>query len=80
MDTKIVSYGAAEFKAHCLSILDQVAEGGQAVRVTKRGKKAVRLLPEAAAEAVSAYGFLKDTARYEDELLSAGEIWDAERT
>jgi prevent-host-death family protein len=30
--------GAAEFKAHCLRILDEVQRTGESVTVTKRGK------------------------------------------
>lgn len=37
--------GAAEFKANCLSILDDVAKLGREVVITKRGKPVARLLP-----------------------------------
>ena len=33
---------ASEFKAHCLRLLDEVAEGGELV-ITKRGKPIARL-------------------------------------
>ena len=36
---------ASEFKAKCLAILEQVAQSGQAVTITKRGKPVARLVP-----------------------------------
>ena len=38
---------AAEFKAKCLRIMDEVAATGEAVTVTKRGKPVARLVPVA---------------------------------
>ena len=52
------SYGAAEFKARCLKIIEEVAKTGQEVRVTKRGKPMVRLVRDLPREAhaVHAHG------------------------
>jgi prevent-host-death family protein len=36
---------ASEFKARCLALLDEVAEKGQPLVVTKRGKPVARVLP-----------------------------------
>lgn len=36
---------AAEFKAKCLAIIDQVHERGEAVTITKRGRVVARLVP-----------------------------------
>ena len=36
---------ASRFKAQCLSLLDEVAESGEEVIVTKRGKPVARLVP-----------------------------------
>lgn len=41
---------AAEFKAKCLKVMDEVAATGEAVVVTKRGKPIARLVPEQAGE------------------------------
>jgi len=73
-----ISYGTADFKAHCLRILDEVARTGQAVEVTKRGQPAVRVVPAFVREVEPAYGFLKGTARWEDGLLTTGEEWEAD--
>jgi len=37
--------GAAEFKARCLKLMDEVAATGNALVVTKNGKPVVRILP-----------------------------------
>jgi len=37
--------GAAEFKAHCLRILDEVQRTGEPVTVTKRGKAVAEVTP-----------------------------------
>ena len=39
------SIGAAEFKAHCLRILDEVERTGEPVTITKRGKPVGELHP-----------------------------------
>ncbi len=36
---------AARFKATCLAVLDQVAQSGHGVVVTKRGKPVARVVP-----------------------------------
>lgn len=36
---------AGEFKAKCLALLDDVAETGQEIIVTKRGRAVARLVP-----------------------------------
>ncbi len=76
MDT----YGAADFKAHCLAILDEVALSGKEVRVMKRGKPLARIVPDVGAEDRPAYGFMRGTAVWDDGLLSAEAPWDADRS
>ena len=41
MDRKI---NAAAFKAQCLALIDEVAESGQPITITKRGKAKVQLV------------------------------------
>ncbi len=36
---------AGEFKAQCLSIMDQVQQSGEPVLITKRGKPVAKLVP-----------------------------------
>jgi prevent-host-death family protein len=37
--------GAAEFKAQCLAVMDQVSESGCSVVITKHGKPVVKVVP-----------------------------------
>ncbi len=71
------SIPAARFKAQCLRLLDEVAETGETIVVTKRGK------PVAKVEPVDEPPSLKGSVVYlvdDDELLfSTGEVWDVER-
>jgi prevent-host-death family protein len=67
---------AGQFKAKCLSLLDEVAQKGSQFVVTKRGKAVARLVP------VECGGFksLKGSVLYEaeDAFLDAEE-WDMEK-
>ena len=36
---------ASRFKAQCLALLDEVAESGEAIVITKRGKPVARVAP-----------------------------------
>ena len=42
--------GAAEFKTHCLRIIDEVERSGEPVTVTKRGRPVVQIQPSRSAE------------------------------
>jgi prevent-host-death family protein len=68
---------AGRFKAQCLKLLDEVAETGETIVVTKRGK------PVAKIEPVEEPPSLRGSVVYlvdDDELLfSTGEVWDVER-
>jgi prevent-host-death family protein len=66
---------AGQFKAHCLAILDEVAETGETVVVTKRGKPVARVAPlEPPGSLVGTVTFLVD----DDELIAPLDAaWDA---
>src|ERR1700753_3178025 len=36
---------AAQFKAHCLAVMDQVSQSGRPVVITKHGKPVVKVIP-----------------------------------
>ena len=36
---------ASEFKAKCLALMDEVAESGEEIVITKRGKQVAKLIP-----------------------------------
>ena len=65
---------AGEFKARCLALLDRVAETGEELIVTKRGKPVARLLPAEMPQG------LKGSVVWEGDLISpVGDRWDVER-
>lgn len=65
---------AGEFKARCLALLDLVAETGEELVVTKRGKPVARLLP---AEVPPG---LRGSVVWEGDLVSpVGDQWDVEK-
>ena len=67
---------AGRFKAQCLRLLDEVAETGETIVVTKRGK------PVAKVEAVEEPPSLKGSVIYlvsDEELIAPiDEVWNAE--
>ncbi len=69
---KVVAAG--EFKARCLALLDLVAQTGEELVVTKRGKAVARLIP------VEAPPSLSGSVLWEGDLLAPiGEDWGAEK-
>jgi prevent-host-death family protein len=53
---------AAQFKAQCLAVMDQVADSGRAVVVTKHGKPVVQITPVQSNEN-EIFGFMAGKAR-----------------
>jgi prevent-host-death family protein len=43
---KVRTIPAGEFKAKCLKLIDEVAETGEEIIITKRGKVRARIVPE----------------------------------
>ena len=74
--------GAAEFKAHCLRILDEIERTGESVTVTKRGRPFAQVNPIAKQERRSIIGAMKGTViKYErpfDPAIDPAE-WGANR-
>jgi prevent-host-death family protein len=68
---------AAVFKAKGLALLDEVAETGTEIVITKRGKKVARLVRvEERPEKV--WGRLKGTLKIHGDIFSTGEKWEAD--
>jgi prevent-host-death family protein len=67
--------GAAEFKAHCLAILDELDDEG--LVITKRGKPVAKLIP-IRAESSALIGTLAGKLTIEGDILSTGAAWDAQ--
>jgi prevent-host-death family protein len=72
--------GAAEFKAHCLRILDEVERTGEPVTITKRGKPVGELHPAAKQGTRLTFGCMKHPAyRFDDPDTPAyDQPWNAE--
>lgn len=69
---------AAEFKARCLGLMENVAREGTSITITKRGKPIARLVP-AETEHEPFLGSLRGLATYTGDLTEpTGEIWEAE--
>ena len=66
---------AADFKATCLSLLDEVDADG--IVITKRGKPVARLVPFTA-DSSELIGALAGRIQIRGDLLSTGADWHAE--
>ena len=61
---------AAEFKARCLAVMDQVSESGQPVIITKHGKAVVKLVPVEVGDD-EIFGFMAGKARIVGDIESS---------
>lgn len=78
--------GAAEFKAKCLKVVDEVLASGEEVVITKRGKPVARVVPPIPEEPTPNYwGWGTGTVEVAGDLLVPmdttgwtldGELWD----
>ncbi|HEY1605824.1 MAG TPA: type II toxin-antitoxin system Phd/YefM family antitoxin [Allosphingosinicella sp.] len=73
--------GAAEFKARCLKILDEVDRTRETVTVTKRGRPVAEVRPVAKPERKLTFGCMRETIlSFEDPFSPAyDEPWNAEK-
>lgn len=67
---------ASKFKAQCLAMLDEVAEGGGEITVTKRGRPVARVVP--VERGASLEGTVRVLVSDEELIAPLGESWDAE--
>lgn len=72
--------GAAEFKAHCLRILDEVQRTGESVTVTKRGKPVAEVTPVKSTKRRSVIGALQGSVTRIGDIISPAyeQRWNAE--
>jgi prevent-host-death family protein len=68
---------ATQFKARCLRLLDEVAETGDALVVTKRGRPVVRVEPSAPRPDLR--GSVKLLVSPEEFVEPIDVAWDADR-
>lgn len=67
---------AGRFKAECLRLLDDVAETGETIVVTKRGKPVARIAP--IEEPPSLKGSVVYLVSDEELIAPIDEVWNAE--
>lgn len=70
------SVAASTFKTHCLALLDRVAETGEPLVVTKRGRPVARVVPARSTEPISLRGSVTVRGDIVAPILDA---WDADR-
>ena len=73
--------GVAEFKAHCLRIMEEARRGGETVVITKRGKPFMELKPIAPVEQAPLFGCLKGSVTWLDDDPAVPAIdpdWESE--
>ena len=66
---------AAQFKAQCLTVMDQVAESGQPVVVTKHGKPVVQII-RAVSDEDDIFGFLAGKGRVAGDIENTIPVSD----
>ncbi|RWX78750.1 type II toxin-antitoxin system Phd/YefM family antitoxin [Neorhizobium lilium] len=81
MNEKIIA--AAEFKATCLRLIDEMNSDGQPITITKRGKPVAKLVPASDAVKIEPlWGYMKGTVlHYEDPFAPAidPDEWEANK-
>jgi prevent-host-death family protein len=68
MDNRYVA--AAEFKANCLRLIDEVAQQRQLIIITKRGKPVAKLMPVEEEGPVDLFGYMAGTAKICGDIVS----------
>jgi prevent-host-death family protein len=68
---------AADFKANCLRLMDEVARERRPITITKRGKPVAKLVP-VEQEPVDLFGYMAGTAKICGDII--GPIEDLEWT
>jgi prevent-host-death family protein len=75
---KVREMKASEFKAKCLKLMDEVAETGQSVIITKNGKPISRLVPFQT-KPKTLFGLQRDTVRITGDVMSPIDTeWEAQ--
>jgi prevent-host-death family protein len=67
---------AGEFKTHCLKLMDDIAERGGEIVITKHGKPVAKLVP-VVDEVPDSWGFMRGTAIIHGDIVSADhDAWE----
>ena len=70
---------ASEFKARCLALMDQVAQTGESIIITKHGKPVARLSPYRPPRASSLIGLHKGQIEINGDIVEpvGATLWEA---
>jgi prevent-host-death family protein len=69
---------AAQFKAECLKLMDQVEKTREPIVITKHGRPVAQLAP-VSAEPESLFGYMKDTLKITGDVSAPIDVeWSAE--
>lgn len=66
---------AAQFKAQCLAVMDNVAQSGYPVIITKHGKPVAKLIPATTSDA-DIFGALAGVARIAGDIETTAPAYD----
>jgi prevent-host-death family protein len=79
MKGSTMEISAAQFKAKCLKLMDEIAKTRKSITITKRGKPVARLVPAEPASRKPLFGCMAGTVTYEGDLLAPLDVeWEAE--
>ncbi len=68
MDNRHIA--AADFKANCLRLMDEVARERRPIIITKRGKPVAKLVPVDEPAAIDLFGYMAGTAKISGDIIS----------
>lgn len=74
-----MNINAAEFKAKCLKLIDEVAATHEQLIITKRGKPLAKLVPIEDEAPASLFGYMKGTVTIHGDIIDVPhDPWSAE--
>lgn len=74
-----MNINAAQFKAKCLKLIDEVAATQQPLVITKRGKPVARVMPIEDETVPGLFGYMKGTGEIVGDIVDVpSEPWSAE--
>lgn len=74
-----MNISAAEFKAKCLKLIDEVANSHEPLIITKRGKPLAKLVPIEDEKPARMFGYMKGTVTVHGDIVTPIEAaWSAE--
>ncbi|MGZ8268463.1 MAG: type II toxin-antitoxin system Phd/YefM family antitoxin [Burkholderiales bacterium] len=70
---------AAEFKAKCLKLMDEISKTRKPIVITKRGKPVAKLVPADVEQRERLFGCMAGTVTFESDILAPSDVeWEAE--